>query len=450
MACDSFIFENQDEIDKQTKGQEVYLSVTRAQAADTETINEDETNYEDRVHDLALLVFNSSPKGEKVCQYFDEGIPFTEKEKTFTVKMTSGTRDFYFVANMPIEDLKKISTKSEMDNYMAAFRDLHTDLYLAATKDKGFPMSRVYLNQTISEGGNIYQPKPFRPVVNGTPEDKVRLIRSVAKLEVVIDGASIGSGVKNIYYKNAYRQFSLLSEVSSVTVGYYDEDKPLKKVDNSYLYYMPEAMMVTPSVTPSWSTTDHKPINYFLIETLDGHHYEIPIITDNRTITATDYLAFATGQNTDKPDYNIYRNRHYYYVIKNLQTIEVIYTIDPWTVKTSTTYMGYGYNVNVDDDGYVTVSNTVDVCAPHSVKLKTISPFTFDDGTTEKIFDTLAADASSGYRLKPTPQTDDGAYLEVYYNDNPVKTFSKKENEYEKVYIHNRVLKPAANSLFIK
>lgn len=420
MACDSFIFENQDEIDKQTKGQEVYLSVTRAQAADTETINEDAADYEDRVHDLALLVFDSST-GEKVCEYFDEGIPFTEKEKTFTVKMTSGKRDFYFVANMPIEALKTISKKSEMDNYMAAFRDLDTDLYLAATKDKGFPMSRVYLDQTISEGGNIYQPKPFRPVVNGTEESRVRLIRSVAKLEVVIDGASIG--VKNIYYKNAYRQFSLLSsEVhpDPATVEYY-EDKPLKNVGNSYLYYMPEAMMVT----PSWSTTDHKPINYFLIETLDGTFYEIPIITDNRTITDTDYLAFATGQNTDKPDYNIYRNRHYYYVIKKLQTIEVIYTIDPWKVMTSTTYMGYGYNVNVDDDGYVTVSNTVDVCAPHSVKLRTIPPFTFDDGTTEKIFDTLATDASSVYTLSSVPKTGDGAYLEICYNDNPVKTFSK-------------------------
>lgn len=419
MACDSFIFENQDGIDMQTKGQDVYLSVTRAQAADTETINEDETNYEDRVRDLALLVFDSST-GEKVCEYFDEEISFTEKEKTFTVKMTSGQRDFYFVANMPIVALKTISTKSEMNNYMTTFSNLDTDLYLAATKDKGFPMSRVYLDQTISEGGNIYQPKPFRPVVNGTEESRVRLIRSVAKLEVVIDGASIGSGVKNIYYKNAYRQFSLLSEVYSATVGYY-EDKPLKKVGNSYLYYMPEAMMVT----PSWSTTDHKPINYFLIETLDGTFYEIPIITDNRTITDTDYLAFATGQNTDRPDYNIYRNRHYYYVIKKLQTIEVIYTIDPWTVKTNTTYMGYGYNVNVDDDGSVTVSNTVDVCAPHSVKLRTIPPFTFDDSTTEKIFDTLATDGSSGYTLNPTPQVGNGAYLEIYYNDNPVKTFSK-------------------------
>lgn len=421
VACDSFIYENQNGMDEQSKGQDVYLSVTRAQAADTETINEDAVDYEDRVHDLALLVFDSST-GEKICEYFDEGIPFTEKEKTFTVKMTTGQRDFYFVANMPLVALKAISTKSAMETYMATFRNLETELYLDATEYKGFPMSRVYLNQTVSEGGNIYQPKPFRPVVNGTEETKVRLIRSVAKLEVVIDGASIGSGVKNIYYQNAYRQFSLLPEVYPATIEYY-EDKPLKKVGNSYIYYMPEAMMM--NLNPIWLVTSHKPVNYFRIETLDETVYEIPIITDDRTITDTDYMAFASGQNTDKPNYNIYRNRHYYYVIKKLQTIEIIYTIDPWIVKKNAIYMGYGYNVNVDDGGSITVSNTVDVCAPHSVKLKTISPFTFEDGTTEKIFDTLVTDASSGYTLNPVPKIGDGAYLEVYYNDNPVKIFSK-------------------------
>ncbi|MFR0678859.1 FimB/Mfa2 family fimbrial subunit [Dysgonomonas mossii] len=422
-ACDSMIYDDHEKTQVPDKAGQVYLSVTRAQAADTETINEDDTDYEDRVHDLALLVFDSST-GEKVCEYFDEGISFAEKEKTFTIKLTTGIRDFYFVANMPMTLLKTISSKSAMDTYMATFRDLDTGLYLEATESKGFPMSRVYLNQTVSEGGNIYQPKPFRPVVNGTEENRIKLIRAVAKLEVVIEGAALGSGVKNIYYKNAYHRFGLTADLYPVAVDYY-EDKLLKKVGNSYLYYMPEAMMM--NTNPLWSVTGHKPINYFLIETLDGTSYQIPIITDDRTITDTDYLAFATGQNMDKPDYNIYRNRHYYYVIKKLQTIEIIYTIDPWIVKKSATYMGYGYNVNVDDDGNVTVSNTVDVCAPHLVKLKSVSPFTFSDGTTEKLFNALATDASAGYTLNPVPKVGDGAYLEVYYNDNPnvVKTFSK-------------------------
>ena len=417
-ACDSMIYDNQEDTENSDKGQTAYLSVTRALAADTETINEDATDYEDRVHDLAMLVFDSST-GKKVCEHFDEGISFADKEKTFTVKLPTGQRDFYFVANMPMADLKAIATKSDMEIYMSTFRDLDPDLYLAAKENKGFPMSRIYLNQNVTEEGTVYTPAPFHP----DGEDRVKLIRALAKLEVVISGGSANSGIKNIYYKNAYRQFGLKPNVYPSTVGYY-EDKLLKKVGNSYIYYMPEAMMMNTS--PAWSAIDHKPINYFLIETLEGTSYEIPIITDNRAITETNYMDFATGKYlTDKPDYNIYRNRHYYYLIKKLQTIEIIYSIDPWTVKKSASYMGYGYNVNVDEDGNVTVSNTVDVCAPHSVKLKTISPFTFDDGTTEKVFNTLSINASAGYKLNIVPQLGVGAYLEVYYNDIQVKTFSK-------------------------
>jgi hypothetical protein len=418
-SCDSLIYDDREGSHETEEGPVVYLSVTKAQAAGLESLNADAADYEDRVHDLALLVFDSAT-GEKVGEYFDENIPFGVKEKSFTVKLTPGTRDFYFIANMPMTELKAIGSKGVMQTYMSSLRNLDAGLYLGATESRGFPMSRTYLNQTVSEGGNIYQPKPFRPVVNGTEENRVKLIRAVAKLEVVIEGASIGSGVKNIYYKNAYRQFGLIPDMYPATVGYY-EDKLLKKVGNSYLYYMPEAMMM--NTNPVWSVADHKPVNYFSIETLDGKSYDIPVITDDRTITDTDYLAFATGQNTDKPDYNIYRNRHYYYVIKKLQTIEIIYTIDPWTVKKSATYMGYGYNVNVDNDGNITISNTIEVCDPHHVTLKAINGCTFSDAALTKEFIKTSPTDKEDYTLTNIPQS--GNYLEVYYNGILVKTFSK-------------------------
>lgn len=421
-ACDSTTYDDQNPTNGSTKAEKVYLSVSHVQADNTETINEDTKYYEDRVRDLALLVFDSST-GKRVCRHFDEGISFDKKEKSFTVTLTPGERDFYFIANMPMTELENISTKAEMEKYMGAFRDLDPELYLAAKQDKAFPMSRVYLKQNVTEGGSILQPVPFRP----DGENRVKLIRGVAKLEVVIDGTSTSSGVKNIYYKNAFRAFSLLPESAySLTAGYYD-DKPLQKVGNSYVYYMPEAMMIS----PNWSAANHKPVNYFQVETFDGTFYNIPIITDDRTITETDYMTFATGQKIgDYPDYNIYRNRHYYYRIKKLQTIEVVYTIDPWIINKNETFMGYGYNVNIGEDGKVTVSNTVEVCAPHSVILKTVSPFSFEDGTTEKIFDTLTPDASVEYTLKPVPKLGDSDYLKVYYNvteisDPAVKTFSK-------------------------
>lgn len=420
-ACDSLIYDDREGSHETDEGPVVYLSITKAQAAGLESLNADAADYEDRVHDLALLVFDSGT-GTKVGEYFDENIPFGVKEKSFTVKLTPGTRDFYFVANMPMTELKAIGSKGAMLTYMQSFRNLDAGLYLGATESRGFPMSRVYLAQVVTEGGNIYAPMPFRP--NG--EDRVNLIRTVAKLEVVIEGGATGAGVQNIYYKNAFRQFGFTEGAYPASVSYY-EDKPLKKVGDSYIYYMPETMINA----VSWSAAaDHKPVNYFRIEMAGGIAYDIPIITDNRVITDTNYMTFATGKNpADLPDYSLYRNRHYYYLIKNLQKIEIMYSVDPWNVTKSQTFMGYGYNVNVGDDGKVRVSNTVNVCAPHTVKLATVAPFTFSDGTTQKVFSSLGTTDFVEYTLNPVPKTGDGAYLKVWYNDGgsdaPVKTFSK-------------------------
>ena len=153
-GCDSLIHDDQKNPQSEPV---VYLSVTKAQAEGLETLNADDVEYEDRVHDLAMLVFDSS-SGIKVGEYFDENIPISEKDKSFIVQLNPGPgqRDFYFVANMPIAALKSITTRSAMESYMNTFRDLDTDLYLNATETKGFPMSRIYKNQTITQGGNIY------------------------------------------------------------------------------------------------------------------------------------------------------------------------------------------------------------------------------------------------------------------------------------------------------
>ena len=85
---------------------EVYLSVTRAAYVDdTESINTDNVDYEDRVHDLAMLVFDHVT-GEKVAEYYESGIAMSGSN-TFVVKLTPGQRDFFFVANMP--DMKSAS-----------------------------------------------------------------------------------------------------------------------------------------------------------------------------------------------------------------------------------------------------------------------------------------------------------------------------------------------------
>jgi hypothetical protein len=372
-------------------------------------------DYEDRVHDLALLVFDSS-SGNKVAEYFDEEIQFVEKSKAFVVKLTPGQRDFYFVANMPMGALKNINGKSAMDTYMALLNNLDPDLYLNATTSKGFPMSRVYLNQNITEGGTLYAPARFTP----EGEDRIKLRRAVAKLEVNILGSS-SLAVESIYYHNAYRQFSLSQLSTQISSNYYLGSPLKKKNDSTYVYYMPEA--IVPPTTSWQASADHKPINYFLITTLGGTTYKIPIVTYQGAVLSN-YLSYARGEETDKPDYNIYRNHHYRFSISKLERIEILYSVLPWQLVDKSTFLGYWYNVEVENDR-VNIHNTVNACPPHSIRLETSGTFLFSDGTSVKVFNDYNAASSSNYQLNSVPVAGSGAYLKIYYNGKHVKTFSK-------------------------
>lgn len=407
--------ENEGDVNNGT----VYLSITRATADGVESINADNTDYEDRVHDLAMLVFDSST-GDKVGEYYETGISMTGSN-TFTVKLTPGTRNFYFIANRDNSAMQSITKESAMKAYMGIMTNMDAVLYNpGANLNEGFPMSRVYLNQTVTTGGNIYQPTPFKP----GGEDKVKLIRIVAKLEVNLDGTA-NMGIKGIYFRNANRQFCLLNPSVTPPSTYFNDNTTntkLKQVgtSNTYIYYMPEAIISS----GTWSTTgNNKPINYFTIETNNGMIYDIPIVSNELSITA-DYLKKATGVYSGfTPDYNIWRNHHYKYTIKNLQKIEILYTVNDWGKVEKSMYMGYGYNVEVDENGKVTVKNTVTACAPYSLVLTALGGATFTDGNTTKTLTDVSSTASTTLELQNIPAS--GDYLKVEFNGNVVKTFTK-------------------------
>lgn len=424
VSCEKLIYDNIDEKKPIGKEAKVFMSITRSAHTDgNESINKDEVDFEDRVHDMAMFVFDNASGNLVGEPYFESNIPITDKSKTFVVELTPGQRDFYFVANMPMAALTGITTRLALETYMKTATNLDEPLYLKASATKSFPMSRIYPSQIITMGGTIYSPAPFKP----DGEDRVRLQRVVAQLQVYFEATEIGL-VKNVYYKNAFRKFSLLPLDTPLSPAeYYVEtatNNKLRKSGDSYIYYMPEALMGTPA--PQWTTVvDHKPINYFVIETTNDITYEIPIITHEGTIADNNYLKFARGEQTNKPDYTIYRNRRYVYEIKNLQQdIEIKYVIDPWTVEQNSFYMGYGYNVGVDAKGNVTISNTVETCTPHDVKLETKPGFAFDGGGTVKTFANIDPTASTSYKVLPIPTTGQ-AYLDVYYNNELVKTFTK-------------------------
>lgn len=454
-GCDKLIYDQYPDgegVGIDGKASKVYLAVNHGGAAklrssselpDDPTINKDETDYEDWVHDLALFVFDHDT-GELVTKYFDEGNNNNKITNSFVIELTPGQRDFYFVANMPASGLSNITDRADMNDYMSAINTLDGTLYQGATAIKGFPMARVYTNQTVSEGGTVYQPAPFKP--NGN-EDQVLLIRVVAKLEVQIDAGEFES-VESITLKNAYQDYHLqhgtvdggvvINGIKLDNIVHYEDDIILTKNETkkSFFAYMPEALMTG----AAWGTGDHKPINYFVIKTTSDKTFEVPIITANKDYSFTEnYLTYAKS-NEDQDKYNIFRNRKYHYQVKNLSDIEVAYKVNEWQYVPTSLYMGYGYNVEVDPDGNIKITNTIDDCMPHKVELKALNGAYFgaDNSKTEVVYgyssteDTNfdAEKMKTGYfeefNLTGVPET--GNYLEVWYNGTKVKTFSKKIN----------------------
>lgn len=450
-SCDKLIYDQPADVDS---GPKVYLSVsTRAVKSEVETrssINQDVTLSEDRVHSLAMLIFDSST-GAKLGEYFrNDNFGSGEAAYAFTVELKPGKRDFYFVANIPATDLQSanITNRDAMNTFLNnSSRSMTEALYLGASETSGFPMARVYLNQEIMEGGTIYQPIPFKPKQYDTEENKVivnftgygtverpcvELIRVVAKLEVILDNTS-DLAISKIYFRNANRHFRLV-EFETPPGEYYNDisrNSELRKLEGSstYVYYMPEALFAPPTWT---SSGDNKPINFFTIITIDGIVYDIPIISDESTIT-TDYLSKAKGTyNGYTPNYNIYRNHHYKYVVRIQQKIEIIYEVEPWNIMNKSTYMGYGYNVEVDDAGNITITNTIDDCMPHKVRLVATNGAYFGtpgtttveygfSSTSDAGYNTSKAKAgySESFQVNKEGVAFGQTYLEVYYNKVP-------------------------------
>lgn len=156
----------------------------------------------------------------------------------------------------------------------------------------------------------------------------------------------------------------------------------------------------------------------YVNETITSPGDDTPGNPNESTVDVADHL------------YKIKRNHHYVItgIIKNLgefNGLEIIYEIMPWVVVEKAVFMGHGYNVIIDEEGNVTIKNTEGVCAPHKVELKTVGSFTFSDGTTSKTFNSLVNGYSENYTITPAPTAGTGDYLEVWYNDVKVKTFTK-------------------------
>src|SRR5690554_456145 len=131
LGCEKLIF---DPTNEETPGAEpkVHLSVNvraaQPKSGLRSSINQ-ETDFEDRVHNLAMLIFKSD-NGERVGLHVIENtLGSGESTSAFQVEMTPGQYDLYFVGNMPNLQTAlsetNIADRDAMNTYLAnASREL--------------------------------------------------------------------------------------------------------------------------------------------------------------------------------------------------------------------------------------------------------------------------------------------------------------------------------------
>ena len=151
LGCEKLIFDETVE-DKSGSDPKVYLSVsTRAAQSKSglrSSINTD-TIFEDHVHSLAMVIFESESDNVVGEPYFNSNLGSGDASYAFTVEMKPGNYDFYFIANVPELEtvINNISNSADLVSLMNSLRTLDGDLYKGATSSKGFPMARIYMGQ---------------------------------------------------------------------------------------------------------------------------------------------------------------------------------------------------------------------------------------------------------------------------------------------------------------
>ncbi|MCD7711353.1 MAG: FimB/Mfa2 family fimbrial subunit [Firmicutes bacterium] len=174
-------------------GTQAIISLSVRAASDS--INEDDVLWEDRVDELRMLAFDSET-GELVFNqklYFPDG--FNDPSRAILFPL--GTYNFYFIANETVysnlvnalEDIQNESgftsnTTFRTLAYNPAFRPDGT------TQEGRFVMSAVYKNIVVVAGGT-----ESNPALLALPTEKVELVRSLAKVEVIFRKTVSGSTI---------------------------------------------------------------------------------------------------------------------------------------------------------------------------------------------------------------------------------------------------------------
>lgn len=277
--------------------------------ATSSSINEDKVNWEDRVDELRMVVFNTSD-GKVVFNqklYFPNG--FANSSKSVVIR--PGNYDFYFIANESVYStdfasaLMAIGNKSQFSTD-TRFRNLqyNPDFIPSETGRNGrFVMSAIYNNIAVTSGGTEKNPVPL-----AIPTGKIELIRPLAKVDVIFRKKVAGSSIP----ANTITSVQLSNVAASLSIppvdNYYSGQKTTsKQADISGLNYDNDSIGAVTFFIPEFliqeNSTDFTELHInnkvFPIETDDGktgialQRRTIPSISSNSVIRNYHYIVNA-------------------------------------------------------------------------------------------------------------------------------------------------------------
>lgn len=444
------------------------------------TIN---ANAEDYVKQVRVMVFDSGT-GKLVVNV--PSITFIQQngESVWVdpIKITSGERDFFFVANEVTDDWNLTSTLNAVTHreQLLAEPNLNKILFkpdFKPTSDgtRAFIMTAVYRNVDVSVSGRGAgtQTNPYHFLSTSAQDNKVILIRTLAKLQLTLKNSSYNASTDRIeigrdivinsfrltsipqyfsLFANPYLQNQSAFFTSSfyVPITYYQDTgvDGLNMMNNVYFesinngadllatVYVPEFIRQRPSdesedaalLGPAGAMSAELNLSYKSDPaTVVQKRLSIDHADFNRT---NDSYLLPDNPKTTYSRYSVLRNAFYNLQVSEREFILVRFSVSDWTPAKISAMMGYGYNITVDENNKVTISNTAIACAPHLITLKAVNGAHFGGGIagdiktfgsmTDNNHTQLSATASESYTLSNVPAT--GAYLEVYYNTDPTAT----------------------------
>lgn len=317
----------------------------------------------------------------------------------------------------------ELTTKAEMLNYINPITN-NASTQLTTT---GIPMT-----------GKAYVNVPSR--LSSTDADRwvaetvIQLERTIARVQVnltnidpltseVYPGA-LGLQIKSISLKNVNQRYNVIKggAITTTETGATISGMPISHTAGAPFHnqmileaYMAERF--SPGADVDKSTYAEIVINRNNEDML----YSIPIYqTDNEMITGA-------------KNYNIFRNHLYHLnctLVGTDMNVEIDYNIGDWSVEERSLFLGMGYQLELIG-GQLTVTNTLPACDPHKITMKPLSGTTLiKDGITFReanpaIFDELPEDATASYTVDNSTASLGSVYLEIYYNDTLVKSYTK-------------------------